>query len=150
MNTFWKKTFTLVALVFAGTASAHDQLGNLGKSAGATDLYIVTCSNDGSGATAKLSTSVTVPAGTTANGVKVSVRTVAIRPPLSFKATNTTDAYNTDLLSSPVVNTLGTDGDFYVSVGKSATGLAAYQLAFHCLTSTNAHTGADIMMVQNQ
>lgn len=148
---FLKNTVAAASLLlftgYAGVASAHEQSGSLGTGAGATDLYQVSCYNDGSGtgATSHLATSVV--AGYLAAGIKVSVRTQK-----GSKATNTTDPINGDSVSSPFVYNAGGDGVYYMTVGKSAATIVprSYNISFHCQNSSGGHTGTSWVMLQNQ
>lgn len=141
-------TVSLLAAGYASSILAHQQSGTLGKPVGATDLYMVTCSTDSGGVSAKLLNSVST--GNAATTVKVSVRTQK-----GAKATNTTDSINGDTGTtafSPEVNNVGGDGIYNLTVGKTAASKTPvpYIIDFHCLSSTNSHTGTDIMMLQNQ
>lgn len=149
-NTFLTVAMTAAALLltgYANLASAHSQSGSLGTAAGATDLYQVTCSDDGSGtgSSYKLATSITV--GYMPYSTRVSVRTEK-----GSKATNTTDPVNGDSLSSPYAYNIGGDGVYYMSVGHTtATNLPrSYVINFHCVNSAGGHTGTTWVMLQNQ
>jgi hypothetical protein len=149
-NTFLKIAVATVPLLLAvgytGTASAHSQTGSLGVGVGATDLYQVSCYDDGSGtgATAYLASSVTTGAAPLG---RISVRTQK-----AAKATNTTDATNGDTVGSPFVANNGGNGVYYMTVGKTSATAApvSYTIQFHCVNSAGGHTGTSSVMLQNQ
>ena len=136
---------TLLSAAMLGTitdAIAHTQAGALGRAAEATDLYVVTCSDDGNGPPAHLDTQV---ANSSRKNVLVSVQTIK-----GSQATNSTDLRGGDVRSSRLVSNQGGAGAYYVVVNKAKRGLAAYTLQFHCVTGSGAHTGTEISSVQNQ
>ena len=108
----------LMPVGYAGIATAHDQSGALGVSAAATDMYLVTCSiGEGSGATDHLYLQIS---GSGA-GPKVSAQVFK-----DGKALNSTAG----VVVGKVLN--GGDGDYTVTVNKSAAGNATYGISFHC------------------
>jgi hypothetical protein len=127
-------------------ASAHTQSGSLGDAAASTDLYQVTCSNDGSGAPGSLSMQVLDAAPSAAPLVSVQTRKGTL-------LANSTDPVDGDATSSPIVHVNGGAGVYDVLVDKTAAGAETYTLTFHCVTGTNgtgAHTGTEIVTRQNQ
>jgi hypothetical protein len=135
-----KLVITLILLssvVYIGSASAHDQFGALGAAAEATDMYRVTCydSNDGSGASDHLF--VQVIGSNSGNKVSAQV----------FKgkmAVNTTESVVVDKVLSQG------DGDYTLTVDKSAAGPASYLISYHCQSLSGNHTGTDLLPIQDQ
>lgn len=146
-NRVLKNTVIAISMLLAtGTAFAHSQSGSLGAGAGATDLYQVSCFDDGGGAG---------PAYHLANNIKAgafSAGKISIRTQKAAKATNSTDAISGDSVYSPVVYNVGGNGVYYLTVGKTAASSAAisYIIDFHCLSSAGGHAGTSIYMLQNQ
>lgn len=134
---------TIAAVCGASVASAHTVSGTLGTAATATDLYYVTCSNDGAGNTAKLQVAVR-------DNAPVAAPLVSITAIKSLKAGSTTDTTDGNATGSAPVIVAGTNGVFYVAVTKSAAGAESYTADFHCMTATNAHTGTAASLKQNQ
>jgi hypothetical protein len=131
----------LAALGYVGGVSAHEQGGTLGKPAATTHYYQVTCYDDGSGPADHLSIQVKDELPKAKPLVSVLVVT-------GLQAKNSTDAIDGDAIASPVLNIKGVNGTtYYVFVNKTSTGIETYSLDYHCLTSTNAHTGTDIYPV---
>jgi hypothetical protein len=133
----------LAAALPAGTASAHSQAGTLEKPAGATDLYVVSCFDDGNGPPARLDIRV-LDVGPV-RPPKVSAQTWK-----GSVATNSTDRVDGDSAFSRESSNEGGAGDYYVAVDKTRSGRETYTLDFHCMTAANAHTGTEIVMIQNQ
>lgn len=147
MKSTFLKTMVLTASMLAtighaGSASAHTQAGSLGRQAEATDLYVISCSDDGSGPPARLETQIF---NVSRKNVLISVQTIK-----GNQATNSTDLRGGDVRSSPAASNSGGAGAYYVAVNKAKKGLATYNLRFHCITSTNVETGTDILTLQNQ
>jgi hypothetical protein len=138
----------LLALVlFAARPSlAHTQNGSLGAAAGATDLYHVTCADDGSGPPGSLRMQVL-------DASPVAVPSVSVQVNRGSELANTTDPVDGDTASSPVVWVNGGAGLYEVLVDKSGPGAENYTLTFHCVTGqdgTGLHTGTSISTRQNQ
>lgn len=132
----------LVAGGYADLASAHTQNGSLGRSDTATDVYAVTCSNDGNGEPDRLIASV--------RDEKPRRRpTVTVAVSKNDVSTNTTDPRDGDRLYSPAVELLQGPGDYSVTVSKSGLGAEIYKLQFHCMSGIN-HVATDILRTQNQ
>lgn len=132
----------IAAVCGAGVVSAHTASGTLGTAATATDLYYVTCDNAG-GTTAKLQVSVR-------DNAPVAAPLVSVTAIKGLKAGSTTDTTDGNATGSAPVTVAGTAGVFYVAVTKSAAGAESYTADFHCMTSTNAHTGTAASLKQNQ
>ncbi|MFH0342026.1 MAG: hypothetical protein ACHBNF_07810 [Chromatiales bacterium] len=145
-KSFFKNAFASASLVLAvghaPIALAHTQGGSLGSSAGATDLYTVTCSTNAGGATFRLGTRVK---NNTPGSVKVSVQARK-----GSIATNITDATSGDAGYSFWVYNNSGNGAYNVLVDKSATGANNYTLDYHCQTAAGGHTGTSITTNQNQ
>ena len=134
----------LIAAGYAGLASAHTQSGSL-IATPATDVYAVTCSNDGSGAPAKL---------------YLHVKDLApkLAPLVSIQAskggatsTQSTDPGDGDVNYSPARTLVKLGGVYLMKVNKSAVaGTETYTAEFHCQTSGGVHTGTTWRMTQNQ
>ncbi len=146
-----KKTLAAISalslLGYAGIASAHDYNGALGKPAAATDLFQVSCFDDGSGPADRLAVQVREEAP--ASGPLVSVQVVS-----GIVAKNTTDPVNGNATYSPVINVKG-NNTYSLTVDKTKAGKVAttYAISYHCLTSANAHTGTTEIssgILQNQ
>ena len=140
----------LIAVGYVGLASAHSQSGAVGSAASAaaaTDVYAVTCSNDGSGAPAKLF-------------LQVKDLAPVLAPVLSIQATKGTiastqsvDTKDGDAIYSTGVTLSGGAGVYLLKVNKFAStvkGIDTYVAQFHCETAANVHTGTTWTMTQNQ
>ena len=140
----------LVAAGYAGLASAHTQSGALGSAASAaaaTDVYAVTCSNDGSGAPAKLF-------------LQVKDLPLVLAPVIGIQATKSTvastqsvDTKDGDAVYSTGVYLSAGAGAYLLKVNKYAStvkGFETYTAQFHCQTAGGVHTGTTWVMTQNQ
>jgi hypothetical protein len=140
-NTSLKKVIItislLIAVVYAGIVSAHDQPGELGTAAAATNLYRVTCYDlgDGSGATDHLE----VDNATATTGQKVSAQ--FFKDGMALNITSGVDIGTKQLT--------GGNGDYTLLVDKSAAGPASYDIHFHCKSITGQHTGTDTTPLPN-
>lgn len=123
--------------------SAHDVSGTLGTANTAIDYYQVHCYDDGSGPNDHLYVALKDLAPKAAPKVSIQV----IRDDI---AVNTTDAVDGDASYSPPVSVKGSDGFFYMTIDKTATGMENYSVQFHCVTSDNQHTGTDIFQLTDQ
>lgn len=140
----------LIAAGYAGLASAHTQSGALGSAASAaaaTDVYAVTCSNDGSGAPAKLFLQVKdlAPVLAPIVGIQATKGTVA--------STQSIDTKDGDAIYSTGVYLSAGAGVYSLKVNKFAStvkGSETYTAQFHCQTAGGAHTGTTWVMTQNQ
>lgn len=137
--------FIAAALFFTTHAAfAHDQTGALGKAAGATDYYAISCFDDGNGAAAYLVFQIMDALPVAAPVVSAQVTTKG------RLAVNTTDAIDGDATYSPKVLVKGGNGTYYVSVDKTKAGVENYSFQYHCETSDNQHTGTSIIPLQSQ
>lgn len=128
---------------YAVPAAAHTQSGSLGSGTSATDVYSITCSNDGSGAPARIRAQVRDQSPVASPVVSVQV----IKGSLG---TNSSDGTDGDTAYSPLVSVNGGSGAYTVLVNKTASGSETYTLQYHCETSTGIHTGTSIVTRQNQ
>jgi hypothetical protein len=134
-NTSLRKIVVTLSLLmpvgYAGIATAHDQSGSLGAPAKATDMYLVTCSDfgDGSGATEHLYLQISG----FGPGLKVSAQVFK-----DGKALNSTAG----VVVGKALN--GGDGDYTVTVNKSAAGNATYGISYHCESKSGGHTDTTI------
>lgn len=139
------KTLLAVSLMaVAGLASAHTQSGALGSTANgnaATDIYSVSCYNDGSGVPTKI-------------WLQVKDLAPVLAPVISIKTATSgvsTDTVDGDANYSTAVTSVGASAK--LSVMKSAStvkGSETYVAQFHCQTANGTHTGTDWAMTQNQ
>jgi hypothetical protein len=144
MNRTSNKTLLAVTLSLAGStltgvASAHDQLGQLGKKASATDIWEIECSGGSQYLT------IQVKDGPPSKGPKLSVQVVKDRA-----AVTTTDPKDADAAYSPAVQLYGGDGVYTVLVDKSGAQPENYFLDYHCEGAGGAHTGTTAVQFQNQ
>ena len=136
----------VAAVVLAGGASAHTQLGSLGAAASATDSYQVTCSDDGSGPPKTLLLQVQ-------DTTSASAPLVGVEGHRASQNSNSVDATSGDSNPSPLVYVNGGSGVFDVLVYKIGAGADSYTLTYHCYTGVNGtgiHTGTAIVRGQNQ
>ena len=168
----------LIAAGYAGVVSAHNQTGSVGMAASAasaasgaaaTDVYQVTCSNDGSGAPAQLFAQVADLAPVLATLVSVQIvhpldgaSTVLSEDPVDgdTATVSTTGASTTGW--SPGVTLKGgaaANAQIYlINVNKQYTastvaaqkGPELYNPQLHCQTATGVHTGTNWIQTQNQ
>jgi hypothetical protein len=130
---------------YANFASAHDASGSLGKAAGATDLYLVSCfdNQDGTGASSRLAFQIS-------DDGPVALPKVSVQVVKGVKAATSTDAIDGDAKFSPFAYNYGGDGEYWLTVSKTGAGIENYSLELHCQSSTGEHTGTNFQLVQNQ
>jgi len=134
------------ALALARAADAHTQTGALATAASATDLYQVTCSDDGSGPPQSLLLQVQ---DTTSSSAPL----VGVLGQRGSLTTNTVDPTSGDANPGPLVYVNGSSGVFNVIVYKMGPGADSYTLTYHCYTGVNGtgiHTGTAIVVRQSQ
>jgi hypothetical protein len=147
-TSFYKNNLFAVALILgvshAGLVSAHDQIGSLlgSASAGATDLYQITCGVDSAKLIAQLDD----------QGPSGPIMSLQIFK--GAKAVTTTDTVGGDGAYSPLVSLtppVGSGAGAY-TVLVNHTGLAAesYAFIYHCESAAGAHTATGIVRLQNQ
>lgn len=129
----------LAGSILPGVASAHDQLGQLGRKASATDVWEIECS----GGSQYLA--VQIKDGPPNKAPKVSVQLVKDR-----LAVNTTDPKDGDAGYSPEVKLYGGDGIYTTVVDKSGAQPENYFLEYHCEGAGGTHTGTTAVQYQNQ
>lgn len=134
---------TLVS--FVSFSHAHDAGATMdpdGTVAKFTGYALVTCFDDGNGAADHLAVSVkdTSPP---VPGLMVNMQVIK-----GSRAANTTDPVSGDGLFSPEVIVQGGNGVYQILVNKTNAGTRTFQVSYHCITSTNAHTGTDITVNQ--
>ena len=134
---------SLSAVLQTSPALAHDISGSLGKANTVVDYYQVHCYDDGNGPNNRLEVAIKDLAPVAAPKVSIQI----IRDDTT---TNTTDAVDGDASYSPIVNVTGSDGFFYMTVDKTATGAENYSVQFHCMTSDGQHTGTIISTIADQ
>lgn len=128
---------------YASMASAHDWLNEpIGATLSATDYFQVTCSNDGNGNAARLDISV--------NDDTAGASILSLQVHKGLLAKNTTDVTGANGVYSPVVSVAGGNGVYNVIVDKTTAAARQYDISYHCMTSTNVHTGSAIARKQNQ
>ncbi len=139
----------LIASGYAGLASAHALSGAVGiatSGVARADVYAVTCSNDGSGAPAKLAAHVK-------NLAPVKPPKVGIQLVKGTKSTIfSIDPVDGDAAFSPFVTLVGGAGVYTMIVQKltsTAIGIQTYVAEFHCQTAGGVHTGTTWRLVSN-
>jgi len=125
-------TVVLSWLFLPVVSLAHSEDNALAATAGASDLFKVTCS-DGS---AYLETYIK---NKTAGGSFISVQVIK-----DSQVSNTTDPIAGDSGYSPQVKTKGGDGSYLVMVNHTVSKSETYTLEFHCKNSQDDHTGTSI------
>lgn len=150
-----KKIMTASLLIAAGYGSiafAHTTPAGSSLVANpATDIYSVTCSNNGAGVPTELFIQVR---DDTAAAPQVSIQAKK-GTSVSLISTDTTGAdgvYSTGVTFVPPASAGGGAGVYTLSVFKSpqAAGTQNYVGQFHCQTATHVHTGTTFSMTQNQ
>lgn len=143
----FKKAFVtasvLTVLGYAGSASAHDISSGLGKAATATDYYQISCYDDGNGPADHLYIQVIDMA-------PVAKPMISVQVTKGILASNTTDAVDGNATYSPALTIKGGNGDYAVTIDKTAAGLETYSLQYHCETSSGDHTGTAYTILTNQ
>lgn len=150
-NRFLKNVFInaviLGALGYGSFAFSHSggaALDPAGNNAGATDLAVVTCSDDGNGTPAYLygqikDDSVSIP------GMFVSFHIYKGKQMLT-----STDSVSGDSNYSPAITLWGGAGDYYISATKTMAGIRVFEVSWHCMTANGVHTGTDLGVLQVQ
>ena len=114
---------------------------------GPTDLWVISCSNDGNGPTAYLKVQLQA---TPATHLQIS------RNQQSISVTGVSTAqgkFSKTITLKPVkpgTTVNDGNGDYLVMVNKSQASRASYSFDYHCMTASGGHTGTDISAVQNQ
>ena len=114
---------------------------------GPTDLWLVSCSNDGNGPAAYLKVQLQA---TPATHLQISRNQQSI----SVTGVSTAKGEFSKFIRLKPVKPGTTDndgnGDYLVMVNKSKAAKAYYSFNYHCMTASGGHTGTDISAVQNQ
>lgn len=144
MNRTSKKAMIAGAIYLAGSSlpgivSAHDQLGQLGRKASATDVWEIECSGGSQYLVVQIKDAPPNKAP------KVSAQVVKDR-----LAATTTDRKDGDDAYSPLVKLYGGDGVYTTLVNKSGAQPENYSLEYHCEGAGGAHTGTTAIQYQNQ
>jgi hypothetical protein len=135
----------LAALAPVRSASAHGLNQALGADPAATDLFQITCFDNGSGAAQSLVVQVRDNAPAAPQ--------VSVQAQRAGQLVNSTDTTNADAAYSPAVAANGGNGAYDVLVDKTGSGTKSYSLNFHCYTGpggTGVHTGTSHTVVQDQ
>jgi hypothetical protein len=139
----------LAAASYTGAVLAHSASGSLGSSSGATDVFLVTCSNEEGGSTPTYRLSSRVKDNSPVAAPIVSI--------VTSKGGTTTTRSDTNgdgnsSYSAWAYNIKG-NGVYTVSVKKSAAGAENYTAQFHCESPASSgyiHTGTTVVRTQNQ
>ncbi len=136
--------FSILSLALTSLdTEAHTRLGALGATATATDIYLATCLNDGSGLPDNL-------VGKIIDLPPVVAASVALTVSKDGKSVVAGDPVDGDSKYSPEVRLKGGAGVYTFTVAKSAKGQELYRFEFHCATATGVHTGSSIVKKQDQ
>jgi len=124
-------------------AMAHTQLGALGTAATATDIYMATCQDDGSGSPDRLTSKIIdLP--------PVMAPVISLTVTRNGKSVVARDNADGDAKYSPEVQLREGKGVYTLVVSKSAKGAEIYRFDFHCSTDAGVHTGSSIVKKQDQ
>ncbi len=133
----------------ASTVLAHNQTGSFttGLAAG-VDFYQVTCFDDGNGAPSFLEAQVK---DMTASTSKVSILVYKGTSCTTNKcAQSSTDTTDSDASYSSLVKVTQGAGVYNLFVKHTTTGTDSYDVAVHCKTAGNVHTGTSVSSKQQQ
>lgn len=134
----------MAAAIAPNFANAHESGARaLGTGAGATDVYPISCFDDGNGNTSYLTVAVQDLA-------PVANPTVSIQIFKDGFSNNASDLVDGDAGTSPSIKLTRGNGTYYVMVNKSRTGAENYQFDYHCMTATGAHTGTTESLIYKQ
>jgi hypothetical protein len=151
----------LVTTGYAGLVNAHNQTGKLGfskKGTAATDVYQVTCSDDGNGPPAQLFSQVADLLPKLAPLVTIQIT----HPATATATTFSTDTIDGDVPKvgrttgfSPAVTLkpFGSSQIYIITVNKDLSvtkGIENYNLQLHCQTAEGTHTGIDWIPTKDQ
>jgi len=145
------KLISMVALMSLGLQSplvlAHG--GNAlfdpaGDTPSFTALARITCSDDGNGPANQLIARIRD------NSAPVEGLYFSLQLLKGSKATSVTDTTPGDANYSDYAVLAGGNGTYYMLLNHTKAGAKDFDLEWHCLTATNAHTGTDIIVDQYQ
>jgi hypothetical protein len=138
----------LLATGYAGVGAAHEKTESLGAAPTASDLYLISCYDDGNGTPAKLVFSVSDLNPPAAPFVAMSVR----KGKSAWKTV--VDRVDGDNNSSPQGVLAKRGGTYKARISKAGptrTGSEIYNATFHCMTASNVHTGtSEPVIIRNQ
>ncbi len=141
-------TAVLLAVLHVGIASAHTQVGALGKAAAASDIYQITCPEEVAGVPPRLDVQIR-----DLKPKKPPRLTVSVEKDLA--SVSSTDPRDGDKGFSPLVSLDGGAGNYHVMVSKTAANdkkrafKEIYTLQYHCMSGA-LHTGTELVTLQNQ
>lgn len=154
-----KNTNRLLTIVLFGVisctqfAQAHDLPGALGRKlskAAATDMYTVSCFDDGNGVADHLS--VEVFDKKPRNPAQISAQ--ILLPATGADSGVAVDPVDGDGLPGEELTLAGGDGPYQVNIAKTRSkrrGAEIYFVIFHCESATGVHTGTnEPELIQNQ
>jgi hypothetical protein len=144
-------TLLFIGCVVYGSSCVAHSVGSLldaaGTNASATDLYQITCYDDGGGNPDYLFMQIQ-DASTPAPGLIMSVQAYFDTTKIM---TNNTDPVSGDANASTGAQLWGGRGIYYLSVSKTAAGARLYNVTIHCWSvSGGSHTGTDVNTLQLQ
>ena len=114
---------------------------------GPTDLWLVSCWNDGNGPAAYLKVQLQA---TRATHLQISRNQQSISVTGVSTAQGRFSKFITLKPVKPGTTVNDGNGDYLVMVNKSQPSRASYSFDYHCMTASGGHTGTDISAVQNQ
>ena len=114
---------------------------------GPTDLWLVSCSNDGNGPAAYLKVQLQA---TPATHLQISRNQQSISVTGVSTAQGRFSKFITLKPAKPGTTVNDGNGDYLVMVNKSQPSRASYSFDYHCMTASGGHTGTDISAEQNQ
>lgn len=132
--------FSAVGKVYAhGGGAVMDEAGT---KASFTALARITCFDDGAGPAQFLVARIR-DNSSALQGMLVSLQLLK-----GTRATSVTDLISGDADYSAFATLSGGNGTYQLIINKSKAGARSFDLEWHCLTATNAHTGTDIIVDQ--
>lgn len=153
MKNFFKSIVLIMGLMtVADCVLAHSQTGSLGKKttgAAATDVYLINCFDDESGAGIPNKIFVHVKDNAPKLASEISVQIIKS----GLASVPSIDKVDADAGYSLAASLTKGAGDYTVLVNKSAAtakGLENYALEFHCQSASGVHAGTEWTMTQNQ
>ena len=128
-------------IIFYNSSYAHDADGYLPITASATNVWFVSCSDDGNGVPTTLEVAVD---NKTAKGPMLSLQVITYENTPKFF--NLSDPIGGDSIPSSQISS-GFGGNHLIVVDKSGIGVLSYHFSYHCM-SNGTHTGTDIQQIQ--
>jgi hypothetical protein len=141
----WAGVLCLAAAAHAEVASAHNQNGALGRRPKASDVYLVTCADDGNGPPSHILFQVQDFGPANSARLQVSMKKGRARTKVK-DLTPGNGAY------TPWQALAQGPGTYTMRVGKKpGRGNKVYDVAFHCWSNqTNQHTGTTWFPIRDQ